>query len=263
MSDLIDREEAVALAIDHFSADVDDRASMVAALRALPAVAPWAEEELISALTRTELNRYHAERIARVVLSRPSPVREPDEAQPTAYCCHCGARPITDGSELACGCWTCSAKCWEAEVGPDDVPDCHSCPTTLASERRRAPDYEAGSRVLRDELYTQPNTHALARAIIDAAIKVDPVAPDYAAAAKVLRDRLVPLMRVEIATLRAKLDNVCEAGKERLSGGEHDALCPGNRLRKDPCTCGYEALDDAIAAASVAERVSQVTCGGL
>ena len=170
MSDLIDREEAVALAIDHFSADVDDRASMVAALRALPAVAPWAEEELISALTRTELNRYHAERIARVVLSRPSPVREPDEAQPTAYCCHCGARPITDGSELACGCWTCSAKCWEAEVGPDDVPDCHSCPTTLASERRRAPDYEAGSRVLRDELYTQPNTHALARAIIDAAI---------------------------------------------------------------------------------------------
>ena len=53
----------------------------------------------------------------------------------------------------------------------------------------------------------------------------------------------------EIATLRAKLDKVCEAGKERLSGGEHDALCPGNRLRKDPCTCGYEALDDAIAAA--------------
>ena len=142
MSDLIDREEAVALAIDHFSADVDDRASMVAALRALPAVAPWAEEELISALTRTELNRYHAERIARVVLSRPSPVREPDEAQPTAYCCHCGARPITDGSELACGCWTCSAKCWEEEVGPDDVPCCHSCPTTLAA-RRVAPDYAA------------------------------------------------------------------------------------------------------------------------
>ena len=56
-------------------------------------------------------------------------------------------------------------------------------------------------------------------------------------------------MRAEIAALRSKLAAVCEAGEKRVSGSEHDALCPGNRLRKDPCTCGYEALDDAIVAA--------------
>jgi len=58
----------------------------------------------------------------------------------------------------------------------------------------------------------------------------------------------------EIASLRAKLAAVCEAGEKRVSGSEHDALCPGNRLRKDPCTCGYEALDDAIAAAREGEK---------
>ena len=56
-------------------------------------------------------------------------------------------------------------------------------------------------------------------------------------------------LRKSIATLRDKLAEVCEAAEKRVSGGEHDALCPANRLRKDPCTCGYEALDDAIAAA--------------
>ena len=68
------------------------------------------------------------------------------------------------------------------------------------------------------------------------------------------RSCLVCELQAEVAALKAKLDAVCEAGEKRVSGSEHDALCPGNRLRKDPCTCGYEALDDAIAAAREGEK---------
>jgi len=46
----------------------------IAAIRALPsapAPLPWTEGALISALTRTEMNRYQAERVARIVLAGP------------------------------------------------------------------------------------------------------------------------------------------------------------------------------------------------
>ena len=72
-TDLISREAAVALVIEACNECDSGCGSCFAtadAIRSLPAVAPWAEEELISALTRTELNRYHAERIASLVLSR-------------------------------------------------------------------------------------------------------------------------------------------------------------------------------------------------
>ena len=36
-----------------------------------PAPQPWTEGALISALTRTEMNRYQAERVARIVLAGP------------------------------------------------------------------------------------------------------------------------------------------------------------------------------------------------
>jgi len=195
MSDLIDREAAVEALInecyrcENGCSVCYERAD---AIRALPAVAPWANKDALVTAIRDhwedmehcdpEPDLDYAVEAARVAMSRPGSLdiidatREPDEAQPTAYCCHCGARPITDGSELACGCWTCSAKCWEAEVGPDDVPDCHSCPTTLASERRRAPDYAAAAKVLRDRLvplmrvdFDVTFLDTITRAIVDAA----------------------------------------------------------------------------------------------
>ena len=46
----------------------------IAAIRALPsapAPLPWTEGALISALTRTEMNRYQAERVALIVLAGP------------------------------------------------------------------------------------------------------------------------------------------------------------------------------------------------
>ena len=48
--------------------------NVIAAIRALPAAPapqPWTGEELISALTHTELNRHHAERVARIVFAGP------------------------------------------------------------------------------------------------------------------------------------------------------------------------------------------------
>ena len=55
----------------HRNGVIGDVISAIRALPAAPAPQPWTEGALISALTRTEMNRYQAERVALIVLAGP------------------------------------------------------------------------------------------------------------------------------------------------------------------------------------------------
>ena len=78
MSDTISREAAVAVLVNEIDGDdYENDAPLtrcidrIRALPAAPAPQPWTEGALISALTRTEMNRYQAERVALIVLAGP------------------------------------------------------------------------------------------------------------------------------------------------------------------------------------------------